>query len=329
MDLVISRPQGLYCPPGDFYIDPWRPVDRALITHAHADHARSGHNHYLCAQPGAGVLKTRLGKINLQSLQYGQQIQHNGVTISFHPAGHVLGSAQVRLEYRGEVWVASGDYKVMPDLTCDGFEPVPCHTFITESTFGLPVYRWHPDAVIYQQINDWWAHNASLGKASVLYGYSFGKAQRLIAGIDPSIGSIVCHSAAEALNKAYREEGVKLPDTLLVSEVQDPAVFKTCLAIAPPAAEGASWMKRFGKNYSDAFASGWMALRGARRRRNVDKGFVMSDHADWYGLLQAIGATSCEQVIATHGYIDPLVRYLNEQGLKARGFKTEYGDIEE
>lgn len=328
MDLVVSRPEGLYCPQGDFYIDPWRRVDRALITHAHADHARAGHNHYLCARPGANVLRTRLGAINLDSLPYGQQVVHNGVTISFHPAGHVLGSAQIRLEYKGLVWVASGDYKVMPDLTCDPFEPLKCHTFITESTFGLPVYRWQPDEVIYQQINKWWASNASQGRASVLYGYSFGKAQRLIAGVDASIGPIVCHSAAEALNKAYRQEGVALPDTQMVSEVSDPVAFKTCLAIAPPAAQGAAWMKRFGKNYSDAFASGWMTLRGSRRRRAVDQGFVMSDHADWLGLLKAIGATGCEQVIVTHGYVDVLVRYLNEQGLQARGFVTEYGETD-
>lgn len=328
MDLVVSRPEGLYCPPGDFYIDPWRKVDRALITHAHADHARSGHNHYLCAQPGANVLRTRLGAINLESLPYGKQVAHNGVKISFHPAGHVLGSAQIRLEYKGLVWVASGDYKVMPDLTCDAFEPLKCHTFITESTFGLPVYRWQPDEVIYQQINNWWASNAAQGKASVLYGYSFGKAQRLIAGVDATIGPIVCHSAAEALNKAYREEGVALPNTQMVSEVTDPAVFKTCLAIAPPAAQGAAWMKRFGKHYSDAFASGWMTLRGSRRRRAVDQGFVMSDHADWPGLLKAIAATGCEQVIVTHGYVDVLVRYLNEQGMQARGFVTEYGETD-
>lgn len=326
MDLVISRPEGLYCPPGDFFIDPWRKVDRALITHAHADHARYGHNHYLCAAEGELVLKTRLGNIEVQSVPYGQAVEHNGVTISFHPAGHVLGSAQIRLEYQGHVWVVSGDYKVMPDLTCAGFEPVRCHTFITESTFGMPIYRWQPDEVIYQEINQWWAANAAEGKASVLYGYSFGKAQRLIAGVDTSIGPIVCHSAAEALNKAYRESGVKLPSTLMVSEVEDKSTFSTCLAIAPPAAQGAAWMKRFGKHYSDAFASGWMALRGARRRSGVDRGFVMSDHADWPGLQKAIGASGAEQVIVTHGSVDTLVRWLQEQGLEARGFRTEYGD---
>lgn len=326
MDLVISRPEGLYCPPGDFYIDPWRKVDRAVITHAHADHARYGHNHYLCAAEGELVLKTRLGNIDVQSIPYGRAVKHNGVTISFHPAGHVLGSAQVRLEHGGQIWVVSGDYKVMPDLTCTPFEPVRCHTFITESTFGMPIYRWQPDSVIYDEINQWWAANAAQGKTSILYGYSFGKAQRLIAGIDPSIGPIVSHSAAQALNKAYQESGVSLPHTMTVSEVEDKSVFSTCLAIAPPAAQGAAWMKRFGKQYSDAFASGWMALRGARRRSGVDRGFVMSDHADWPGLQKAIGATGAEQVIVTHGAVDTLVRWLQEQGLEARGFQTQYGD---
>lgn len=325
MDLVVSRPEGLYCPQGDFYIDPWRKVDRAIITHAHADHARVGHNHYLCAAPGEGVLRTRLGAISLDTLPYGASTTHNGVKISLHPAGHVLGSCQIRLEYQGQVWVASGDYKVGQDLTCDAFEPVQCHTFITESTFGLPIYRWRSDAEIYAEINAWWAANAAQGKASVLYGYSFGKAQRILAGVDSSIGPIVCHSACEGLNKAYREAGVKLPETFTVSEVLDKSIYKNCLAIAPPAAQGAAWMKRFGNAYSDAFASGWMQLRGGRRRSNVDRGFVMSDHADWPGLMRAIGATGAEQVIVTHGYVQIMVRWLQEQGLNARAFVTEYG----
>ncbi|MCQ8895268.1 ligase-associated DNA damage response exonuclease [Limnobacter humi] len=325
MELVVSRPEGLYCPPGDFYIDPWRKVDRAVITHAHADHARYGHNHYLCAEAGAQVLRTRLGNIHLDTLPYGTAVEHRGVRISFHPAGHVLGSAQVRLEYQGEIWVASGDYKVQPDATCTPFEPVKCHTFITESTFGLPVYRWRPQADVFADINAWWAANAAQGKASVLYGYSFGKAQRIVAGVDSSIGPIVCHSAAQALNTAYRESGIALPPTLLVSEVTDKAIYKNCLAIAPPAAQGASWMKRFGSDYSDALASGWMQLRGARRRGNVDRGFVLSDHADWPGLMKAIGATGAENVIVTHGYVPVMVRWLQEQGLNARAFQTEYG----
>ena len=323
-DLVVVRKEGLYCVPGRFYIDPWRPVERAVITHAHADHARTGHGHYLAAAPGAGILRARLGEITLDAIDYGQTVTHNGVAISLHPAGHVLGSAQVRMEYKGEVWVASGDYKVEADGTCAPFEPVRCDTFITESTFGMPIYRWQSQAVIYAEINDWWRANAEQGRASVLYCYSFGKAQRILHGIDATIGPIICHGAAEPLNQVYREAGVVLPPTLLATEVSDKALFKRALVIAPPSAGGSPWIKRFG-DYSDAFASGWMQVRGARRRRSVDRGFVLSDHADWPGLMQAIGASGAPRVIVTHGQIPTMVRWLQQNGLEAGAFETEYG----
>jgi putative mRNA 3-end processing factor len=328
-DMVVARKEGLYCVPGDFYIDPWRPVDRAVITHAHADHARVGHGHYLASRAGAGVLRARLGDIRLDALDYGERIVHNGVTISLHPAGHVLGSAQVRLECGGEVWVASGDYKVEPDATCAPFEPVRCHTFITESTFGLPIYRWQPQAEVYAEINDWWRANAAEGRASVLFGYAFGKAQRMLAGIDPTIGPIFCHGAVEPLNRVYRAGGVALPETLLVSEAgKGKGVFSDALVLAPPSAAGSTWMRRFG-DYSDGFASGWMQLRGARRRRAVDRGFVLSDHADWPGLMSAIAATGASRVIVTHGQVGVLVRWLRQNGLEAGAFNTEYGDDDE
>ena len=323
-DMVIARPEGLYCVPGRFYIDPWRPVERAIITHGHADHSRTGHGHYLAAAPGEGILRSRLGEINLDTLQYGERITHNGVTISLHPAGHVLGSAQVRLEHRGEVWVASGDYKVEADGTCAPFEPVRCDTFITESTFGLPIYRWQAQADIFADINDWWRRNAEEGRASVLFCYSFGKAQRILYGVDPSIGPIICHGAAEPLNRVYRDAGVALPDTKMVSDVTDKKELKQALVIAPPSTAGTSWIKRFG-DYSDAFASGWMQLRGARRRRAVDRGFVLSDHADWPGLMEAIKGTGAQRVIVTHGQIPVMVRWLQQNGLEAGAFETEYG----
>ncbi|MBQ5946661.1 ligase-associated DNA damage response exonuclease [Massilia sp. ST3] len=326
-DMVVVRREGLYCVPGQFYIDPWRPVDRAVITHAHGDHARYGHGHYLAAASGVGVLRSRLGDITVDGLEYGERITHNGVTISLHPAGHVLGSAQVRMECGGEVWVASGDYKVGPDPTCAPFEPVRCDTFITESTFGLPIYRWETEETIMDEINRWWRKNADEGRCSVVFAYAFGKAQRILAGLDPSIGPIVCHGAVEPLNKVYRAEGVDLPPTLMVSEV-DKAALRRALVVAPPSASGSPWMKRFG-DYSDAFASGWMLLRGARRRRGVDRGFVLSDHADWPGLMSAIKATEAEQVIVTHGSIPTMVRWLCQNGLDAKGFNTEYGDEEE
>jgi putative mRNA 3-end processing factor len=327
MDLVIARPEGLYCPPGDFYIDPWRPVPRAVITHAHADHARVGHGQYLTAAPGVNVLRARLGDIAVQGLAYGETIRQKDATISLHPAGHVLGSSQVRIEHKGEVWVASGDYKIEPDATCAPFEPVRCDTFITESTFGLPIYRWPVQEKLYADINAWWAANAAAGRTSVLFCYAFGKAQRVLSGLDAEIGPIVCHGAAQALTRVYRDSGVALPDTLMVDEVTDKAALKRAIVIAPPSAAGSPWMKRFG-DYSDAFASGWMLLRGARRRRGVDRGFVLSDHADWPGLMWAIGETGAQRVIVTHGSIAVMVRYLREQGLEAGGFDTEYGDDE-
>ena len=328
MDLVLARPQGLYCPAGDFYIDPWRPVDRAVITHGHSDHARPGHAHYLAAAPGAGILRQRLGAdIRLDTLAYGETIAHHGVSLSLHPAGHVLGSAQVRLEYQGEVWVVSGDYKLEADGTCAAFEPVRCHAFVTESTFGLPIYRWHPQAGIFADVNRWWRANADAGRTSVLFCYAFGKAQRLLSGLDPHIGPILLHGAMEPLTRIYREAGVPLPPTEYVGALADNTRLGRSIVLAPPSAQGTSWMRRFG-DYSDAFASGWMQLRGTRRRRGVDRGFVLSDHADWPGLQAAITATGAQRVFVTHGQVNIMVRWLREQGLDAQAFDTEYGDEE-
>ncbi|MDB5930327.1 MAG: ligase-associated box helicase [Polaromonas sp.] len=324
MNLIVARPEGLYCPPGDFYIDPWRPVESAIITHGHSDHSRAGHSRYLAHAQSAGILRSRLGEITLQTLPYGEAVTHNGVRISLHPAGHVLGSAQVRVEHGGEVWVASGDYKLEDDGTCQPFEPVPCHTFITESTFGLPIYRWPSQAELFADINQWWRTNAAAGRASVLFCYAFGKAQRILHRVDASIGPIVAHGAVEPLNRVYREAGVHLPATLTVAEVAAGA-FGQALVLAPPSAQGTPWMRRFGF-YSDGFASGWMLLRGTRRRRGVDRGFVMSDHADWPGLQRAIDGTGASRVFVTHGSVAVMVRWLQERGLDAQGFKTEYGD---
>lgn len=323
-DLVVRRPEGLYCPPGDFYIDPWRAVSRAIITHAHADHARTGHGQYLASSEGQGVLRCRLGQINLQTLSYGQSLEHQGVKISLHPAGHVLGSAQVRLEYRGEIWVVSGDYKLDADPTCAPFEAVSCHTFVTESTFGLPVYHWPNSALVMSDINSWWASNANQGKASVLYAYSLGKGQRVLAGVDASIGPIITHGSLNGLNQAYRDAGIYLPDTKSVDQV-DKNDRNRALVLAPPSAASGAWLKRF-EPFSDAMASGWMRVRGARRRRAVDRGFVLSDHADWPSLLRAIQSAGAQRVIVTHGNTAVLIRWLQESGLHAEAFKTDYGN---
>jgi len=330
-DLIVHRPQGLYCPAGDFYIDPWRPVDRAVITHAHADHARRGHGAYLATAISEGVLRARLGDIRLQGVAYGELVDINGVRVSLHPAGHVLGSAQVRIEHRGQVWVASGDYFVQgadesgadTNITCAAFEPVRCDCFITESTFGLPIYRWPTAAAVFANVNSWWQANAQAGRASLLLGYSFGKAQRLLAGIDASIGPLLVHSAVEPLNRAYRAAGVALPATRLVSELTDKTELRRALVVAPPAVHGSVWARGLGE-LSDGFASGWMQLRGGRRRQGVDRGFVLSDHADWPGLQRAIVATGAARVIVTHGYEAVMVRWLQQQGLEAGSFQTEY-----
>lgn len=327
-DLVRLTPCGLYCEAGDFFVDPWRPVDRAVITHAHSDHARRGHARYLATRDSERVLRLRLGDIALQCVAYGEPVDIGGVRVSLHPAGHVLGSAQVRIEYRGEVWVLSGDYKLARDATCAPFEPVHAHTFVTESTFGLPVYRWRPTDEILRDVNDWWRDNADAGRASVLFAYAFGKAQRVLAGLEAGIGPIACHGAVEGLNAVYRESGVPLPPTLGVADVTDKSSWQRALIVAPPSAQGTPWLNRFGQ-YGDAFASGWMQMRGARRRNGVDRGFVLSDHADWPALQTAIRESGAGRVFVTHGYVPVMVRWLAEQGLEARAFETEFGTHED
>ena len=321
--LLITNENGFYCQPGDFYIDPWKPVPRALVTHAHADHYAWGCGSYLVAQEGEHIFRTRLGDTaSIQTLPYGATTTINGVKISFHPAGHILGSAQIRLEYQGEVWVVSGDYKLEADITCTPFELVRCHHFITEATFGLPIYQWQAQHEIFRDINQWWQSNADAGRASIIYCYALGKAQRVIAGVDNSISSILTHGAVERINDAYRTSGVALPQTLY-AKTADKANFKGALIVAPISARGTSWTRRFGEHAS-GYTSGWMRIRGARRRRAVDRGFVLSDHADWEGLLQTIIATGAEQVGVTHGYTDVLSRWLNEYGVNAYTINTRY-----
>ena len=315
--------QGIYCPAGDFHIDPWQPVPRALITHGHADHARQGMGHYLATDAALPVIRHRLGQINAESITFGETRMIGGAKVSFHPAGHVPGSAQIRVEVAGEIWVASGDYKVIDDGFSESFEPVKCHHFITESTFGLPVFRWEAQADVARALNDWWAGCAAQGKAAVLGAYSLGKAQRLLSMLNPDIGPILTHAAVENTNAVLREQGLQLPDTILVTPDLDPKAHLGALLLAPPSALGSAWARRFGPQES-AFASGWMALRGVRRRRSGDRGFVISDHADWPGLLSAIKETDAENIYVTHGYTDIFTRYLNEIGLNAQVVPTQF-----
>jgi len=328
--LLELTPRGLYCPPGDFHIDPWLPVPRALVTHAHADHARWGCDRYLAVRDGQHLLRTRLGAgIHLDTLEYGESLSINGVHISFHPAGHVLGSAQIRLEHHGEIVVVSGDYKLDADPTCRPFEPVRCHTFLTESTFGLPVYRWDATAITFDQVNDWWRGNRDAGKASLILSYALGKAQRVMAGVDATIGPIFTHGAVEKVTRAYRDSDVNLPPTTPVSDQPRGTSWAGALIVAPPSADGTSWARKF-QPLSTAMASGWMRVRGQRRRRSVDRGFVLSDHADWPGLLRAIDATGAQRVLVTHGFSAVLARHLTEQGLQAETLATRYeGEIDE
>ncbi len=329
-DLVTLTDSGLYCEAGDFFVDPWRPVNRALITHAHGDHARSGSGGYLTVEDGRYLLQTRLDEFSkIESVPYGNSVKVGETDVSFHPAGHVLGSSQIRIEHKGEVWVVSGDYKVEPDATCKPIEPVECHTFITESTFGLPIYRWQNREQIFSEVNAWWQSNKAAGRASVLFCYALGKAQRILAGVDPSIGPIYTHGAVERLNMAYRSSGVNLPSTTYVGELPKGTKFGDSLIVAPPSANGTPWLRQFGP-LSTGFASGWMRIRGARRRRAVDRGFVLSDHADWPGLLSTIRATKAQRVIVTHGNVNVMVRWLSETGIDAGAFKTQYeGELED
>ncbi|MEM7799509.1 MAG: ligase-associated DNA damage response exonuclease [Chloroflexota bacterium] len=327
-DLITLSPNGFYCAAGDFYIDPWHPVRRAVISHAHADHYTYGCERYLVNREGAPVFRARLGDdAPLRTLPYGEQIDVDGVKVSLHPAGHILGSSQIRVEHKGEVWVVSGDYKTTDkDSTCQPFEPVPCDTFITEATFALSIFHWRPQAEIFADLNAWWQQNREADKTSIVFVYALGKAQRVLAGLDPEIGPIYTHGAVERITQAYRKAGVDLPTTTYVNaymeEVKKPN-WRGSLILTPLSTRGTTWLRKFNP-YSTASVSGWMQIRGVRRRRAVDRGFILSDHADWQGLQQAIRATEAEQIGVTHGYVPAFVRHLSEQGYHARAYDTRF-----
>jgi len=330
VSLLRPTDRGLYCEAGDFYVDPWAAVDRAIVTHGHSDHTTWGCSRYLTAAPGIGVLRERLGAAAvIEGVAYGAPVSLHGVRVSLHPAGHILGSAQVRIEYQGQVCVVSGDYKTDPDPTCAPFEPVHCHTFVTESTFGLPIYRWPAQAQVFDDVNAWWRANQHAGKASLLLGYGLGKAQRLLAGLDPSIGPIFTHGTVEKFTATYRMAGVMLPPTCYVGAAASDTDWTRAVIVAPPAADASVWARRFGPR-STAFVSGWMLVRGARRRRAVDRGFPLSDHVDWPGLLATIDATGAEQVWVTHGYSGVVERWLQDRGIDARTVATRFeGELDD
>ena len=323
MSLIESTDSGLYCKQAGVYIDPWKKVDKAIITHGHSDHSRPGHKAYACVHSSKAILKHRLGPINVTSYAYGDSFSVNGVKFSFHPAGHIIGSAQIRVEYQGEVWVVTGDYKLDDDGISEAFEQLQCHSFITESTFGLPVYNWPDQHTVYNDINNWWSENAEAGQTSLLTAYSLGKAQRILHHLDIDIGPIYCHGAIANMNDALIEAGVKLPYYEKITTDLKPDDYKNALVLAPPAATGSAWMKRF-KQVSIGVASGWMALRGARRRRGADRGFILSDHCDWKGLNQAIKATGAENIYPTHGYTEIFSKWLTSEGYNAQPIETAF-----
>ena len=317
-DLLQPTPNGLYCSEGDFTIDPRNPVKRAVITHAHADHARGGSQSYLCARESRGILQSRLGReADIRPLDYGEILKINSVALSLHPAGHILGAAQVRLEKNGYTCVVSGDYKTVRDPTCRPLEPLRCQHFISESTFGLPIFRWPAATDLIGDIESWWRENQVQNRTSVLFAYALGKAQRILACLGADIGPILTHGAVEAVNQVYRESGVSLPATRHVGDIRDKGLLAKALVVAPPSADNLAWMGRF-SHPSRAFASGWMRIRGNRRRRSLDRGFVMSDHADWDGLIKTIAASGAERIDLTHGYAEEMARWLREQGLEAQ-----------
>lgn len=324
--LIEPTENGLYCAAGDFHIDPWRPARRALITHAHADHARGGSHRYYATPASLPILERRLGRNNdLQPLSYGETMMFGPVRVSLHPAGHILGSAQVRVEHDGEVWVASGDFKRDPDPTCEPFEPIPCDTFITEATFALPVYRWPPTREVAGQIMQWWRENESAGRTSVLFTYALGKAQRVLAELTTFTDrTVYLHGAVVPITDIYRNAGIHMLPTEPVSAGSRGDDFAGELIIAPPGAAGSPWMRRF-RDPGTAFASGWMRIRGNRRRRGYERGFVLSDHADWPGLLRTFEECRAPRILTTHGRADELVRYLRERGIDAAPLATLYG----
>lgn len=321
--------KGLYCPAGRFHIDPWRPVPRAFITHAHADHARPGNGSYICTEQTAPILRRRLGPISVQTVRYGEGVSEGAVRVELHPAGHVFGSAQILVEHRGDRAVFSGDYKLEDDLVSEPFHPIPCRVFITECTFGLPIYRWSPQGAIVREIVEWWRKNSSEGAPSVLLAYSLGKAQRLIKALAPHIEPLFVHPAVQEMNSAVAEGGAVLPDAALFGRATAAADLATGMLIAPPAAASAQGGGIL-RNARFAAASGWMAVRGIRRRRGLERGFTLSDHADWPGLCAAVRATGAERVIATHGYTDTFARWLCEQGIDAQpsASATRFGEEE-
>ncbi|NBS12329.1 MAG: ligase-associated DNA damage response exonuclease [Gammaproteobacteria bacterium] len=325
--LVVVTREGLYCPKADAYIDPWRPVETALITHAHADHARPGSRQYHCLASGAGLLTERVRPDSLSTHDAHEPITMGALTVSWVPAGHVLGSAQIRLSDGEQVWVVTGDYKRTADPSCDPFEPIQCDVLITEATFALPIYRWPSMDQVMDDLCQWWDHALLKNRQPVLYCYALGKAQRIMAELALRTTREVCiHPTIAQLLPAYLDQGIPLcPWHVLTSGQKAPP---GTLILAPPGAQGGRLITQF-RALDEAMASGWMQIRGVRRRRALTQGFVLSDHADWDGLLQTIKDSGASRVLATHGETRVLTDYLNRMGVEAARLSTSFGQDED
>lgn len=324
--LLQFTSNGIYCEKAQVYLDPWKPVNKAIISHGHADHSRYGHKQYITHQRNVPIISHRLGEINVIGKDWGETFTINNVKFSLHPAGHIIGSSQIRVEHKGEVWVFTGDYKTENDGISTPYEPIKCDTFITECTFGLPAFKWTSQVEVFENINNWWAENRAEGKTSILFGYSLGKAQRLLKHLNTDIGDIFTHGAIENMTEVLRPF-IDFPKTTLITKETKKEQLLGNIVLAPPSAHGSTWIRKM-VPYVTASASGWMTFRGARRRRAIDKGFVLSDHCDWPGLLESIEATGAEKIICTHGYTDIFSKYLREQGYDARTEATQYGEEE-
>jgi putative mRNA 3-end processing factor len=328
LNLIQFTSNGLYCPIGDFYIDPWKPVKKAIITHAHSDHARWGSDAYLCTEQSLPLLKLRLGDINVESLEWRKVLDINGVSVSFYPAGHIIGSAQVRVSYKGEIWVFTGDYKLEDDGISTPYEPVKCHSFITESTFGLPIYKWKPQQQIFDDMKNWIAINHAEKVTSVLIAYSLGKAQRILQPLAETGLKIYGHGAIWNVHETLLASGWDLPPIIRITPETPREEIKGNIVIAPPGADGTPWMRKLSP-HATGICSGWMQVRGNVRRRNADAAFALSDHADWDGLKTAVEQTGASRVFTTHGFQSAFSRYLNEKGIESHEVSTAFGNEEE
>lgn len=312
--LLIYTSRGLYCPLADVYIDPHKPVQRALITHGHSDHAILGHRYYLSTPITAAINKFRLGNfIQVQTIEFGDPIYINQVKFSFHPAGHIPGSAQIRVEYQGEVWVVTGDYKTERDKVSGAFELIRCNTLITETTFALPIYQWKPQAIITKEILDWYQDNLRQGKSSVLLAYALGKSQRIIESIPTDI-PIYTHGTVHNTNEVIISAGLHLrPSTKVSSRVSKKDIQKG-ITVAPASVLNTPWIRSLQEPVT-ATASGWMALNNNRKKQAADYGFTLSDHVDWNALNEVVFSCGAEKIWLTHGYTTDYARWLESKGM--------------